>query len=896
MRIFAAFLSSLVCGACTTAALWVVTSVWLPGAVPLPILALMGAWVAAAILVIHARTAWDWLTILTAPLTAAVLLGAAWHASGAALPGMPQLPLWPFAAIAALVILAMGLRWLAIVCILRARVRLLLLSPANGWEPDADAVEHLGRRLAAVRFRAFAWLVSPACAITFGLISAGDNRCAMTVELPKALEERFRTIVHSALIGVSIRPVDVLPDSPTGRARVRTELRLGMADHLSLASLPHSPDPLHAFAAIYARARKGESISVKLSLLPLGPLARMRHGRQALRAVERKALSQELHPQLSVLEGRTDLALGRNKLAEGRSALFRLQILCETTAADGARAHALTAQLLTVWARFGAANYLRPLRTLPGLGWWFDVRAHSGLFFPRGRNLVTLPEVAVFMRPPASGSVHVLRTDHLSSPARSIVPYEAPWDMIPLGGLVSQDELPVGFRPDTQTELTTALVLGMSGSGKSSIMVGQALHFMKRARTSVVMVDPHRVSAMRVLAGLDPHEREQVELIDLEGGVRIPALNIFDVAGRDANAVEDAVLPTRDALFVMTDAPLNANRVRSVIKRAAEAFLTINSTLLPDDQLTVFQLDRWFSDSEWRDMLTPRLPERQQRYWAPKGGFKDEQASAGPLIALIEGMRSSRSLRALLGRSRSSLDMSALLSGERSLLCCPGDGFEGHIVANVIAFQVVSAVRSRSQMSERSYRPAALMIDEAPLVERALRIHLGQAVRELRKFKTSVWLYSQEASKLSAQTLSSVLSNRILLMSASIADEDARKLSANLGKLVSVPELVSLPKHRFFVQARRDAPFQLCSLPPERLFGPALPLHLVPDDIPVPDPEELEVRMEQLCGSNGTVERPCKGCGRPIPPTRRADAEYCTEQCRVRYGRLRRLEVMNGSK
>ncbi|WP_438453386.1 hypothetical protein [Streptomyces asiaticus] len=244
----------------------------------------------------------------------------------------------------------------------------------------------------------------------------------------------------------------------------RAELVLATPDQKPLAFLGLAPDPLQQVAAALAtvRTEAGEQADVVLDLVPVSERQLARRRRRLLAATRRRGPSAYGEKLTGGLGGgglaasfkaawsgggasggsrqdrlprMTDLRDGVGKFGPGAGAVFAVQILLRTAAAHPQTALARMHQLLAVFATTSGENYLKPHRPRTRQARAsFDHRFASGEFAPRGRQWMTVPELAGFLKPPTArcSASNVVRSGGLVPPAPANLPvYTGQRDLVP---------------------------------------------------------------------------------------------------------------------------------------------------------------------------------------------------------------------------------------------------------------------------------------------------------------------------------------------------------------------------------------------------------------------------------------------------------------------------------
>lgn len=487
-------------------------------------------------------------------------------------------------------------------------------------------------------------------------------------------------------------------------------------------------------------------------------------------------------------------------------------------------------------------------------------------------------------------------------PAAVVLDQRRP-DTYPLGRRVDGGRV-VALRPKPY-ELSTVAVLGHAGSGKSTILARAALHQVRHGGRALAFLDPHRQAVDGIWSRLTEEERARTVYLDPSQG-RVPiALNMLDASGLEADQLPARALELRELVGDLCHAHEGHRVVRETIGRTVTALLQLNAQVPPEEQLTLFAASRWLTDEEWREQLLPYLDARQRGYWSSK---RADEGAPGPLLDLLDKLLAAPGMVQLLGHSRSTWDAGAAMDRGEILLAALGAGIGKQLLGNLLALAYVRAALARQVREPGTYREAAFMIDEAPVLDRALVGPMGEAMRECRKFGLSVWLGSQYLTgALSERTVRAIFANRTLLLTASLGDDDARVIARNTGGAITSRAIVTLGPHRFLCQVRRGVPFVVESVPLDREY-PVL-RGAAPQEVesPRPDPEEAEERaLAQLrahraaaapSGQEEALEAPGEAavrrcqyrlCGQPLSPSLRAGARYCSDAHRQAEGRLRR--------
>ena len=135
---------------------------------------------------------------------------------------------------------------------------------------------------------------------------------------------------------------------------------------------------------------------------------------------------------------------------------------------------------------------------------------------------------------------------------------------------------------------------------------------------------------------------------------------------------------------------------------------------------------------------------------------------------------------------------------------------------------VLEALLSRRDIPEAQRRPCHVWVDEAQIVDDAIRHMTAALAEQSRKFGGRLHLLCQAPERLSKLTYTAMMTNRSHLITSALADKGARIFVEQWAGKVSPRTLQRLPNYGFVGQVRLDGargdPFRIRSVPIDQLW------------------------------------------------------------------------------
>ena len=779
---------------------------------------------------------------------------------------------------------------------LASRARLVVLAP-DSFDPSLDAVLRFAAQLSRVRRVVGGWFDRRAQAVRVLLDCDADGRMRYSLTVPERALPAVRSAIGS-FDRVQIQRLEPGPDltyASEGKGAnkgapgdvVRAELRLGRPSSEPLAQLPLNPDPLQTFAAVIARLRptNGEQAQVAVDLLPAAPAARRRLRGRLLREARRRSdvaasgpyvgglvgyiigsRQQATRTPAEVIEVRAEREQIATKLLQSEP-LFRMQVLIRCSSPERGRAIACLQGLLGCFDGFAGANSLRVAGVrffglafagsdLPGLRVWFDRRIRTGLFCPLRANYVSAREMAGLLKPPTANcsAPDVVRLGPAVYPAsKSLLTFTGQRDLVPLGRVQDEGgERRVGLRLQDSFFTYTA---GRSRWGKTELAITQFLHLVRSGHGGLFL-DPHEDAIARIKSCLtEPQFAERVIELDLVGRRSHegqPGWNLFAARGLDRQAAERRAEAIVDSFASALQWGERNNRALTLTTQATAALIEL-AAILPDGlQPTIFQIPSLLGNADWLAAALPFLSPARRQFFTERFPRLSEEAIT-PVTHLVDRLRHSTQLAALLGAQASTYDIARAMNERKIVLACPGaGGAKDKLVANLLAFDLLHAAKSRSSMPPEQRLPFYVFLDEIQVFDGASSGNLAALLEQTAKYGIRGFLLNQNPERLTKDTLNALTTNRSHLIATALNAHAASLITREWDGDPPASAITSLPRRTFLAQVTHRGqltrPFLFANESVEEHFADAFKPEMV---------DEIQPAIDAASGrapAAGTVE------------------------------------------
>lgn len=535
------------------------------------------------------------------------------------------------------------------------------LIPSRQFDPDAETLMRLASAIASVR-RPGPRPTRAADSVRIALVTVPPGRLGYRLEAPADMLAQVRPHLPAGLSVREPAPPDPEDWRATARYTARREMVLARPDGHLLAAVPLDPDPLTAFAKVFALVADDEDLTVCFDLMALS------HERHAAVGTEREAASADPAQRAQRVQrdwgtawrqfsqplgghaakpsaptparGNTARSRANPKAATGTATpLFHVQVLARATAATRTRARALvvaaTGAPLRQWAQPDGGNWWEPRALLgrPTADWplvrdGFDARFEGGTFpaaaswVPKHRPArVTATEIAGLLKPPTAKNGHadLRRSGAAAPPPRGLLPLGP--GVRPLGWVDGYDQ-PVGTSWD---EFFFGAEFGKTRWGKTNAALVRFLSWVADPPYGLglggAFVDPagDAIGDLEPFAAAFPGRGLVINLGRAWEDLWLPCWNPFDAghaSPQEANAALGAVTSAFQAATKWSAS--FAPRATAIVVACGQALIALavalaeaGSPLVP----TFFQIPTLINNEPWRKAVMRHLPRQTRSWW-----------------------------------------------------------------------------------------------------------------------------------------------------------------------------------------------------------------------------------------------------------------------------------------
>jgi len=361
---------------------------------------------------------------------------------------------------------------------------------------------------------------------------------------------------------------------------------------------------------------------------------------------------------------------------------------------------------------------------------------------------------------------------------------------------------------DLEQRLKHIFLLGMTGTGKSTMMLSLLLQDLRQGH-GVCLIDPHGELADDLLARFPGDRQDDLVVIDMADRRRPVPLNLLAWRTLDErDLIIDELLSAllriyRDpAMF----GPVFESHFRGMLK------LLMGDRPNRDDPYTMLEFPRLYQSQAFRRHLVEQTEDEQVRDFVHEaervlyGDGKPENIAPYITSKLSRFLQDSL-LRRIVGHGKMTLDFHSLMDDRKVLVLKLARGQFGTNVADLITSQIVGRFRmaamSRAEIPKSERRPFFLYVDELGSLARDETF--SHLLSEARKYHLGLVLATQYGaqlrdSELSRNVLSAILGNVGTLISYRLGVEDAPVLAPVFAPSISAQDLIECPNYQGYMR------------------------------------------------------------------------------------------------
>lgn len=338
------------------------------------------------------------------------------------------------------------------------------------------------------------------------------------------------------------------------------------------------------------------------------------------------------------------------------------------------------------------------------------------------------------------------------------------------------------------------LVLGATGSGKSSLLEAMCRTLLRIGR-SFVLIDPHGDLAERVGRWVRSDGGLKLHILDFTRPETLPSWNPI--------ARMDGVAPSRqvDLLVTVLKRLYRGETAASWawgVKTEELMRVSLRALIESETALTLLDLGRFLTDEEFRlDVLQTAGPE-VQGYFRDRFGAREEMYVSAVLNKLAP-LLDAPAVRAFLGRTDGTFDLLGVIDRRAAVVVNLARGSLGaaaDVLGRLLTSALLLAALRRERIVPEVRRPVTLLVDEAHSFA-GEESGLADLLVAGRKYKVSLILAAQGLSLYPAKLRSLLTGNTARQFFFRLPYAEARLLGPDiLEPLGNVPRVAVRPYDR----------------------------------------------------------------------------------------------------
>lgn len=355
-------------------------------------------------------------------------------------------------------------------------------------------------------------------------------------------------------------------------------------------------------------------------------------------------------------------------------------------------------------------------------------------------------------------------------------------------------------------------IVGKTGTGKSVFLSNMIISDMKTGN-GLCLLDPHGELVDAVLEHIPTNRINDVILFDVADSDFPIGFNLLQAETEDGkNLIASGVVTTFKRLFGTSRGPRLEYILRNVVL-----------SLVEYPNATLMHILRILTDKNFREEVVSNIKDTVvMKFWMNefnKRNDKQREEAVGPITNKVGQFLSSKLVRNIFGQPRTKLNMRKAMDEGKIILVNLSKGRIGEDNANMIGSLLVTKIQidamSRADIPAHMRRDFYLYIDE---FQNFASESFVTVLSEARKYKLSLIVANQYTSQLLPEIKDAIFGNVGTTISFTVGKDDADIIAAQFKEMVSVNDLISLPKYTTYTRLMIDGissdPFSTKTLAP----------------------------------------------------------------------------------
>jgi len=313
------------------------------------------------------------------------------------------------------------------------------------------------------------------------------------------------------------------------------------------------------------------------------------------------------------------------------------------------------------------------------------------------------------------------------------------------------------------------------------------------------LLDPHGELVDTIIESIPSNRINDVILFDLADTEYPIWFNLLQADNEDEkNRIASWVVSTFQKLFDNSRWPRLEYILRNVVL-----------SVIDYPNATLMHILRILTDKDFRDEVISHISDSiLLKFWNSEfNKWQDRQRdeAIAPITNKVGQFLSSRLVRNVFGQPRSKLNMRKAMDEGKIILVNLSKGKIWEDNANMIWSLLVTKIQidamSRADIAASKRRPFYLYIDE---FQNFATKSFATILSEARKYKLSLILANQYISQLDEDIKNAIFGNVWSIVSFTLWYDDAAVMTSQFKEMVSVNDLISLPKYTTYTRLMID--------------------------------------------------------------------------------------------
>jgi energy-coupling factor transporter ATP-binding protein EcfA2 len=331
------------------------------------------------------------------------------------------------------------------------------------------------------------------------------------------------------------------------------------------------------------------------------------------------------------------------------------------------------------------------------------------------------------------------------------------------------------------------LLLGPTGSGKSTVILNLVVQDMEAGRGCIV-VDPKSDLIEEIVRRVPPHRADDVVILDPTDDDRPVGINLLADGGDAPDLVAEQVLGTFHRLYASSWGPRTDDILRAALL-----------TLVGVPGMTLAEVPLLLTDAAFRRTVVGHIddPIGLGPFWTAFDALSDAERAqqTGPVLNKLRSVLVRPRLRNVLGQAQPLLDFDDVLSSGKILLVPLAKGLLGEdaaaLVGSLLIARLWQAVQRRAGLPPSSRRPVFCYIDEFQDFLN-LPTPIPDLLAQARALGLGLTLANQNFGQLTTDVREAVLANARSRVIFQPSASDARRLAQETAPRLTAQDLMGL--------------------------------------------------------------------------------------------------------